>query len=160
MQYDDYYEHWDATIEDLKGRQLIKVERVTLGERSVAEDGGDVLYFYVDTGHVFKMYHKQDCCEDVYIESIVGDLDDLLKGPILKAEKSTSGNMAPPKRAYDPDEDPEYRKPESYTWTFYKLATIGGYVDILWFGESNGYYSERVHFGCTVNPDAPKDEHA
>jgi hypothetical protein len=77
-------------------------------------------------------YHSQDCCESVYIESIVGDLDDLVGSPLLLSEEVSS------------DEGPLNEYEDSYTWTFYKFATIKGYVDVRWYGSSNGYYSESV----------------
>jgi hypothetical protein len=95
------------------------------------------IIFKTDTGLIFKMYHRQDCCESVYIHDIVGDLDDLIGSPILTAECVEDGDTPPV--------DVEY-KPESYSWTFYKLSTIKGSVTISWYGESNGYYSETADF--------------
>lgn len=77
----------------------------------------------------FRLEHVQDCCEGVYIESVVGDLSDLQDSPILRAEESG---------ADDPTAE------ESGSWTFYKLATRKGYVDIRFYGSSNGYYSESA----------------
>ena len=103
--------------------------------KSVIEDDNEVI-FETTTNEVYKLSHHQDCCEDVYIESIVGDLEDLVGNPILVAEESSNRDLPPVNDEYE----------ESYTWTFYKFATIKGYVDIRWYGSSNGCYSESVTF--------------
>ena len=77
--------------------------------------------------------HDQSCCECVDINDVVGDISDLEGVPLLMAEE-VSGYVGP---------EPEYA--DSYTYTFYKFATIRGYVDVRWLGESNGYYSESVY---------------
>lgn len=99
------------------------------------EKSDDALTFIASNGK-YMMYHERDCCENVYIEDICGDLNDILYSPILIAEEVTSKDEEPPEAGYD----------TSYTWTFYKLATIKGSVTIRWFGTSNGYYSESVDF--------------
>lgn len=95
-----------------------------------------ILYFQFkdDSGYVF--YHEQNCCEDVYIEDICGDLYDLENTPILCAELVGG-------ESFEPESDDD----EKYTdWYFYKFATIKGSVTIRWCGTSNGYYSTRVKF--------------
>ena len=46
--------------------------------------------FEVDDGTAFELYHSQDCCESVVVESIVGDFADLVGTPILLAEEAQS----------------------------------------------------------------------
>jgi hypothetical protein len=94
---------------------------------------GDVLTFVNDTEQ-YRFEHIQDCCESVYIESIVGDLADLQNEVLLGAEEVEGEIPA------DFDENDH----ESCSWTFYKFRTRKGYVDVRWLGESNGYYSESV----------------
>ncbi len=95
----------------------------------------DELIFVCDDGQ-FIFGHYQDCCEKVYIESIVGNLDDLIGEPLLIAEESSIESPSDIKFDYSD---------ESHTWTFYKFATRKGYVDVRWLGESSGYYSEKVN---------------
>lgn len=99
------------------------------------ERGRDTLEFYFYRSHQkrykVRFYHDQDCCESVYIESIVGELSDLVMEPLSIVEESTNK-----------EEDETNCK--SQTWTFYKFANNKCYVDVRWIGESNGYYSESV----------------
>ena len=111
----DYIIH---NFDDLKGRVF---SCITANEENII--------FEDNTGKIFILKHFQDCCESVYIESIIGDLQDLINSPILMAEESSNSNNI---------------EEGSETWTFYKLATIKGYVDIRFYGESTGYYSETV----------------
>ncbi|MDD9266006.1 hypothetical protein ACFPES_03070 [Paenibacillus sp. GCM10023248] len=99
------------------------------------------LLFFVSDGEVYRMYHEQDCCESVMVEEIIGNLDDLLHSEILMAEEVTN------------EGESEWA---SQTWTFYKLATVRGYVTIRWLGESNGFYSESVDFEL-CSPDEVND---
>lgn len=94
--------------------------------------GNDALYFEQEDGEVFVLTHLQDCCEWVYIESVDGDLEDLVGAPLLMAEEAIDTNES------------NYGSDASMTYTFYKLATSKGYVTIRFYGSSNGYYSERV----------------
>ena len=122
-----------SKLQDLIGKTMISVEN---------HDDEEIV-FTTTTGEVYKLYHDQDCCESVTVESIVGDLSDLVGEPILLAEEASS------------EENPEgitrEYQDDSFTWTFYKFATRKGYVDIRWYGESNGYYSESVNFTQCVN---------
>jgi len=118
-----------------------------LGVTLHAIDGkvnGEEMNFILTNGNKYQLAHYQDCCEHVRIAEIIGDLSDLINTPILLAEEVSQNDKTPEgmtERNYD----------ESYTWTFYKLATINGSVTIRWLGESNGYYSESVDFNLIEN---------
>ena len=108
---------------------------------SGAQKESEVILFVTSDGDVYKLYHDQDCCEDVRVDDIIGDIDDLIPQTILLAEVVSSDNTDDNNTSA---KNPEYD--DSYTWTFYKLTTRWGSVTIKWYGSSNGYYSEKVTF--------------
>lgn len=104
--------------------------------RAVTQHGRASISFEADAGERWEMFYDPDCCATCEIEDVVGDLQDLVGSPIVMAEASTNSDN--PKQL-------EFSH-ESFTWTFYKLATAKGYVTIRWYGASNGYYSETASF--------------
>jgi hypothetical protein len=99
----------------------------------------DAVFFDTDDGCSFVLYHRQDCCEYVYLAEVIGELSDLVNdGPVLLAEEIR---------------EEDSNASESGTWTFYKLRTHGGDVTLRFNGQSNGYYSESVDFFETTGLD-------
>lgn len=108
----------------------------TVTRVSGASEGSDKILFGCSDGSEYMMLHERDCCESVYLESVDADLNEILVGQtVLVAEEIDSGDT-PPLNEHE----------ESYTWTFYKLATAKGWATLRWYGSSNGYYSESVDF--------------
>jgi hypothetical protein len=117
----------EVDISKMVGKNVVSID--------ISKDKTIVTFYCVDFNNnefKYEMLHEQDCCEDVYLEDVVGDLEDLYT-QIIKAEEVTN-------RTDEPSENSD----ESYTWTYYNLATQEGYVQFRWFGSSNGYYSESV----------------
>mgnify|MGYP001601440518 CR=1 FL=1 len=81
---------------------------------------------------VYIMYHRQDCCENVLLEDVVGDFADIIGSPVIRVSVDTNQGDIP-----HPGSD-------SWTWTFYTIHTAKGHVTLRWLGESNGYYGESV----------------
>ena len=108
----------------LKGKTLTDIKKTD-----------DEIIFETNDEKSYRMSHRQDCCETVFVEEVIGEFADLIDSEILLAEEVYGGsNELMPGHS------------SSGSWTFYKLSTIKGSVTIRWLGESNGYYSEAVDF--------------
>lgn len=111
-------------IESLQRAVITKIEGM--------ESGSEEVKFTLADGRIAIFWHSQDCCESVEVNDVEGDIADLIGAPLLVAEIATA----------DADADVS----ESGTWTFYRFATVKGWVVVRWLGVSNGYYSESVSY--------------
>lgn len=132
----------NVTVLPIIGKTVTSIEGL--------EKGSDEIIFHCSDGSHYKMYHEQDCCESVTVDDISGNINCLVGEPLLKAEEFT--------RVPDEEECNNNCLWDSVTFTFYNFATIKGYVQIKWFGESNGYYSEEVDFEQTYYNVSKKDK--
>lgn len=100
--------------------------------------GAEDIALVSEDGYELHMYHEQDCCENVDVEDFCGDPLDLL-GEIISIEEVSNSDVIMDSDAAQKEDDSG-----SFTWTFYKIQTNKGCVTIRWYGESNGYYCEKV----------------
>jgi hypothetical protein len=119
---------------ELPGKTLKNIEYNYLEEQPLISYPVYKILFTTIFNEKYLMYHEEDCCEEVRLVDVCGDMGSLIGNPILQFEEST-------KKASEAE-----AHGESGTWTFYKLATIKGSVTLRWLGLSNGYYSESMSF--------------
>lgn len=104
----------------------------------VKSEENDELIFICEDDETYRMFHRSECCEEVEMNDICGDLQDLIGSKILQAEETTSKD--------NPKDNTINEYQCSFTWTFYRISSFNGSVTIRWYGISNGYYSEGVSF--------------
>lgn len=121
-------------IDSIEGHMFTKIDGM---ERSQ-----QVVTMYRSDGAVVRFEHEQDCCENVEIDDVSGDVADLIGVPIISAYESS----------LDTTDDSGY---DCALWTFYHFTTNKGTVVLRWLGTSNGYYSMGVNI--TVVPSLIAD---
>lgn len=107
-----------VSFESLQGQTFTHIER---------QDAAHIQYIeFCNEDTCIVQAHFQQCCERVYLDDIVGDLEDLQGMPILLAEETCS------------------TKDTSPLWTFYKLAGLKGFATLRWCAGNDSMYSESV----------------
>lgn len=129
-----------STIADMVGLTMKRITGATVGSEEIR--------FRTTCGREFVFWYEHDCCATCSVEDIAGDIDDLVGSPLVMAEEVASLD------GFDEEAGKSDYGDESFTWTFYKFATVKGYVTLRWYGSSNGYYSESVSFREVGNGDS------
>jgi hypothetical protein len=144
----------EKTFEYLIGKTIIDVHLIEPGNRPGTEDR---IRIFLENGERFMFWHCHECCEDVYIDNIDGDLEDLIGVPLLTLERTIYKRNESPPGVNPPDLSDCLWIGKGYTWTIYKFETSKGSVVVRWLGISNGRYSERVDFTALLTLEEFRD---
>lgn len=112
----------DTSIQSLVGEVLTYID---------IDETSDQIMLTTKSGRSVMIYHQQDCCESVRIESTEGDWGNLIGKVIVSA----SDNAERSETMFGTETKTELR-----------FVVDGSTVISRWIGESNGYYSESVDF--------------
>lgn len=106
----------------LVGKTIIEIKGMEI-------DSEEIIFKFLD-GDIYQMYHESDCCEQVYLAEVWGNVKDLINTPIIKADEWIHAK------------DGDYEGTEEYT--FYNIYTVKGVVTLRWCGLAYGPYSLAV----------------
>ena len=115
-------EEWKEVVE-VKGKTITDVE-------GLSSYSGEVKFIF-DDGSSLRMYHPQECCEDVSLT----DFDDLTPSDLI-------GGVLTLFETYTKSSEGGYGIEQ---YTFYRLRTTKTDVTMRWHGSSNGYYGVEVY---------------
>ena len=133
---------WENCFDKVKEHLKTGIKRV-YGLHEETED----IAFHCKDDYIVVMYHEQDCCEQVYLDScdsVTNGVDIYTDCDWCEIEEVSSEGCG--SKTYGARSNGEPWEDDSFTWTFYKLKTNKGYDNMRWYGCSNGYYSESVDF--------------
>lgn len=91
-----------------------------------------------------RLFHSQDCCENVCCTNDETELRDALTGrPLVSVTRDIYADETP--LSIPPLAVKACNPHDSFTWTIFHCELHGGeVVDVVFYGESNGYYCETA----------------
>jgi len=120
-------EYGNTEFKDLVGEILDHVDIFPKDKENPSE-----IILTTRSGKKFKIYHSQDCCEHVFLESVQGEWKELIGQTINEVSNLEK----------DASDEEQYNHA---TRTILKFKADYDTVITKWYGSSNGYYSESVN---------------
>lgn len=104
----------------------------TIKAISVDDDELDITVTDGEKDYRYGIRHFQDCCENVSLDSVDGNIHNMIGKKITDAYSMIS--------------DLPYEEYRGGTRSVYRIVAEDDYLWLEWHGRSNGYYGEGVTF--------------